>query len=45
MIRVGIIGTIGSGKSFISKLFKCPVFCADREVSYLYKNNKNVLEI
>ena len=40
MIRVGIIGTIGSGKSFISKLFKCPVFCADREVSYLYKNSK-----
>ena len=40
MIRVGIIGTIGSGKSFISKLFKRPVFSADREVIYLYKNNK-----
>ena len=39
MIRVGVIGDIGSGKSFISKLFKSPVFNADREVNILYKNN------
>tara|TARA_B100000886_G_scaffold13023_1_gene8437 strand:+ start:4916 stop:5503 length:588 start_codon:yes stop_codon:yes gene_type:complete len=39
MIRVGVIGGIGSGKSFISKLFKSPVFNADREVNILYKNN------
>ena len=39
MIRVGVIGGIGSGKSFISKLFKSPVFNADREVEFLYKNN------
>ena len=39
MIRVGVIGGIGSGKSFISKLFKSPVFNADREVDILYKNN------
>ena len=39
MIRVGVIGGIGSGKSFISKLFKSPVFNADREVEILYKNN------
>ena len=32
MIRVGVIGGIGSGKSFISKLFKYPVFNADKEV-------------
>ena len=40
MIRVGIIGGIGSGKSFISKLFGYPVFNADNEVKYIYKKNK-----
>ena len=39
MIRIGVIGGIGSGKSFISKLFKSPVFDADREVKLIYKNN------
>ena len=39
MIRVGVIGGIGSGKSFISKLFKSPVFDADKEVNALYKNS------
>ena len=39
MIRVGVIGGIGSGKSFISRLFKSPVFNADKEVEFLYKNN------
>tara|TARA_B100000282_G_C31495392_1_gene382344 strand:- start:42 stop:629 length:588 start_codon:yes stop_codon:yes gene_type:complete len=39
MIRVGVIGGIGSGKSFISKLFKSPVFNADKEVNFLYKNS------
>ena len=41
MIRVGIIGDIGSGKSFVSKLFKYPIFNADNEVKNIYKNNKN----
>ena len=40
MIRLGIIGGIGSGKSFISKLFGYPVFNADDEVKYIYRNNK-----
>ena len=35
------MGTIGSGKSFISKLFNCPVFNADKEVNNIYKNNKD----
>ena len=39
MIRIGVIGGIGSGKSFISRLFKSPVFNADKEVEFLYKNN------
>ena len=37
MIRVGIIGGIGSGKSFISKLFGYPVFNADNEVKLIYR--------
>ena len=41
MIRIGVIGGIGSGKSFIAKLFNCPVFNADREVNFLYKNSKD----
>ena len=41
MIKIGIVGGIGSGKSFIAKLFNSPVFNADKEVNYLYKNSKN----
>ena len=44
MIRVGLIGEIGSGKSFIAKLFNYPVFNADREVEILYKNSKECYE-
>ena len=40
MIRIGVIGGIGSGKSFIAKLFKYPVFNADKEVNLIYRNNK-----
>ena len=40
MIVVGILGDIGSGKSFISKQFKCPVFCADVEVNKIYRKSK-----
>ena len=41
MIRVGMIGGIGSGKSFIAKLFKYPVFNADAQVKLIYRNDKN----
>ena len=41
MIRICVMGNIGSGKSFISKLFNCPVFNADKEVNNIYKNHKD----
>tara|TARA_Y100000590_G_scaffold387851_1_gene461748 strand:+ start:1710 stop:2285 length:576 start_codon:yes stop_codon:yes gene_type:complete len=40
MIKVGIIGDIGSGKSFVAKQFGYPVFNADAEVNKIYKKNK-----
>ena len=42
MIRIGILGDIGSGKSFVANKFGYPVFNADHEVSKLYKKNKTV---
>ena len=38
--KIGILGDIGSGKSFIANQFGCPVFNADKEVSKIYKENK-----
>ena len=40
MIKIGILGEIGSGKSFVAKKFKFPVFSADEEVMRIYKKNK-----
>ena len=42
MIRIGILGDIGSGKSYIARNFGYPVFNADKEVVKLYKKNKKV---
>ena len=42
MIKIGILGDIGSGKSYVSENFGYPVFNADYEVSKLYQQNKNV---
>jgi len=42
MIRIGILGDIGSGKSFVAKNFGYPVFNADDEVGKLYRNNKKI---
>ena len=44
MIRIGILGDIGSGKSYVAKNFGYPVFNADYEVSKLYKNNKKIFK-
>tara|TARA_B100000768_G_scaffold138790_1_gene130028 strand:+ start:382 stop:951 length:570 start_codon:yes stop_codon:yes gene_type:complete len=42
MIRIGILGDIGSGKSYVAKNFGYPVFNADAEVSKLYKEEKKI---
>ena len=42
MIRIALVGDIGSGKTFFSKLFRYPVFNADNEVSKLYKKEKQM---
>ena len=42
MIRIGILGDIGSGKSYVANNFGYPVFNADQEVSKLYKKNKKI---
>ena len=42
MIKIGILGDIGSGKSYIAKNFGYPVFNADEEVKRLYKKNKRI---
>ena len=40
MIKIGILGDIGSGKSYVAQSFGYPVFNADYEVAKLYQNNK-----
>ena len=42
MIRIGILGDIGSGKSYVAKKFGYPVFNADYEVSKLYQKNRKI---
>ena len=40
MRRIALVGDIGSGKTFYSKLFKYPAFNADLVVSNIYKKEK-----
>jgi len=42
MIKIAILGDIGSGKSYVAKNFGYPVFNADNEVSKLYQKNKAI---
>ena len=42
MIRIGIVGGIGSGKTFVANNFGYPVFNADYEVSKLYKQDRKI---
>ena len=41
MIKIGVTGDIGSGKSFVANQFGYPVFNADKEVKKIYKNKRN----
>ena len=40
MIRIAVLGDIGSGKSYAAKQFGYPVFNADVEVAKLYKKSR-----
>ena len=42
MIKIGILGDIGSGKSYVAKCFGYPVFNADAEVGRLYKKERRI---
>jgi len=44
MIKIGILGDIGSGKSYVAKNFGYPVFNADVEVGKLYKKDKKIFD-
>ena len=42
MIKIGILGDIGSGKSFVAKSFGYPIFDADAEVAKIYQKDKEI---
>jgi dephospho-CoA kinase len=42
MIKIGILGEIGSGKSYVATNFGYPVFNADHQVAELYKKDKKI---
>ncbi len=44
MKRIGILGDIGSGKTYIAESFGFPVFNADLEVAKIYKYNRKVFQ-
>ena len=44
MIRIGVLGDIGSGKTYVANNFGYPVFNADYEVSKLYQKNRKVYQ-
>ena len=44
MKRIGILGGIGSGKTFVAKCFGFPVFNADLEVAKIYNNNEKIFK-
>ena len=44
MIRVAVVGDIGSGKSYVAKQFGYPVFNADTAVIQLYKKKRKCFE-
>ena len=45
MKRIGILGDIGAGKSYVSQNFGYPVFNADKVVGNLYKKKPHSIKI
>tara|TARA_Y100001958_G_C21179537_1_gene509694 strand:- start:509 stop:1084 length:576 start_codon:yes stop_codon:yes gene_type:complete len=45
MIRIALVGEIGSGKSYASRLFGFPVFNADKEVIKIYKKDRKAYQL
>ena len=43
-VKIGLVGEIASGKTFVAKCFGYPIFNADEEVEKIYKNNKKCFE-
>ena len=43
MIKIGILGDIGSGKSYVAQKFGYPVFNDDDEFAKLYQQNKKII--
>ena len=41
MKKISIVGKIGSGKTFVGKAFRFPIFNADKEIINIYKKNKD----
>ena len=44
MIRIAVVGEIGSGKTYVSNLFDLPVFNADKEVEKIYRSNRSAFK-
>jgi len=42
MIKIGILGDIGSGKSYVARNFGYPIFDADYEVKKIYLSDKRI---
>ena len=40
MIRIAVVGDIGSGKSYVARQFGYPIFNADNEVAKIYKKSR-----
>ena len=46
MLKVGITGGIGAGKSIVAKIFEClsvPVYYSDRRAKYLMETDKTII--
>ena len=44
MIKIAVVGKIGSGKTFVANAFQFPVFNADKEVANIYKKNRDCFQ-